>query len=326
MPSRSPRTARRSSSSSATLRRRRGDPLVPPDPDEREQVARGALRARRAGDGPRHRQPDPLPIAKLVRRTLREIEPHARELGSERELEGIAALLDRGNRAERQLRIFNANRDIVEVVRAIADATEPRGTLTAGVSGRAGPLRSGPEGPRVDRASGRHPARAGQRASSHGPSCSAGSCRAAGPRQVEALRAPRPCSARGRRRPPCGRVERVRPRESGSTHASSRPAHPFVGLRLVDDGPGSRVPDGVDRADAVVPALGAAGVLQHEERRPVARDGVERVRPGEPDRRSARSVLASMTTKSCGGDRRRRRTSTSRRPFAERLPRPARRT
>ncbi len=67
------------------------------------------------------------PVAKLVRRTLRDLEPHARELGSERELEGIAALLGRGNSAERQLRVFNANRDIVEVVRAIADATEPAG-------------------------------------------------------------------------------------------------------------------------------------------------------------------------------------------------------
>ena len=66
-----------------------------------------------------------IPVAKLVRRTLRDLEPHARELGSERELEGISALLDRGNSAERQLRIYNANRDIVEVVRAIADATEP---------------------------------------------------------------------------------------------------------------------------------------------------------------------------------------------------------
>jgi len=65
-----------------------------------------------------------VPIAKLVRRTLRELEPHARELGSERELEGIEALLGRGNSAERQLRIFNANRDIVEVARAISDATE----------------------------------------------------------------------------------------------------------------------------------------------------------------------------------------------------------
>jgi glutamate---cysteine ligase / carboxylate-amine ligase len=65
-----------------------------------------------------------IPIAKLVRRTLKEIEPHARELGSERELEGIAELLARGNSADRQLRIFNANHDITEVVEEIAIATE----------------------------------------------------------------------------------------------------------------------------------------------------------------------------------------------------------
>jgi carboxylate-amine ligase len=65
-----------------------------------------------------------VPVAQLVRRTLRDLEPHARELGSERELEGIRAILARGNGADRQLRIYNANRDIVEVVREIADATE----------------------------------------------------------------------------------------------------------------------------------------------------------------------------------------------------------
>ena len=65
-----------------------------------------------------------IPVAKLIRRTLRDLAPHARELGCERELEGIEALLDRGNSAERQLRVFNANRDIVEVVRSIAAATE----------------------------------------------------------------------------------------------------------------------------------------------------------------------------------------------------------
>ncbi len=37
----------------------RGDPVVPPDPDHREQVARRALRARGAGDGPRHGPPQP---------------------------------------------------------------------------------------------------------------------------------------------------------------------------------------------------------------------------------------------------------------------------
>ena len=65
-----------------------------------------------------------IPVAHIVRRTLREIEPHARELGSDRELEGILEILARGNGAERQLRVFNANRDIVEVVKEIAAATE----------------------------------------------------------------------------------------------------------------------------------------------------------------------------------------------------------
>ncbi len=65
-----------------------------------------------------------VPVARIVRRTLAEIEPHARELGSERELEGILDILARGNSADRQLRIFNSNRDIVEVAREIAEATE----------------------------------------------------------------------------------------------------------------------------------------------------------------------------------------------------------
>jgi glutamate---cysteine ligase / carboxylate-amine ligase len=65
-----------------------------------------------------------VPIARLVRRTVAEIEPHARELGCERELEGILAILAHGSSADAQLRIYNANRDIVEVAREIAEATE----------------------------------------------------------------------------------------------------------------------------------------------------------------------------------------------------------
>jgi carboxylate-amine ligase len=65
-----------------------------------------------------------VPVAQLVRRRLKELVPHARELGSEGELEGIQDILSRGNGADRQLRVFNANRDLVEVVREIADATE----------------------------------------------------------------------------------------------------------------------------------------------------------------------------------------------------------
>jgi carboxylate-amine ligase len=65
-----------------------------------------------------------VPMAQLIRRTLRELEPHAKELGSDRELEGIREILSRGNGADRQRRVFNANRDVTEVVREIADTTE----------------------------------------------------------------------------------------------------------------------------------------------------------------------------------------------------------
>jgi carboxylate-amine ligase len=74
-----------------------------------------------------------VPVAQLVRRRLRELEPHARELGSERELEGIMDILGKGNGADRQLRVFNANRDVVEVVREIADATEAAAVATPAV-------------------------------------------------------------------------------------------------------------------------------------------------------------------------------------------------
>jgi len=87
-----------------------------------------------------------VPVAALVRRTLQTLRPHARDLGSEEELEGVDEILRRGNGADRQLHIFNALKaasaggeaagarpkdpafggqgDIVEVVREIADATE----------------------------------------------------------------------------------------------------------------------------------------------------------------------------------------------------------
>jgi carboxylate-amine ligase len=65
-----------------------------------------------------------VPVSQLVRRTLRDLEPHARELGSERELEAIAEILARGNGASAQLRVWNANRDIVEVVRELARGSE----------------------------------------------------------------------------------------------------------------------------------------------------------------------------------------------------------
>jgi carboxylate-amine ligase len=68
-----------------------------------------------------------IPVAQMIRRTLRALEPHAKELGSERELDGVRDILARGNGSDRQLRVFNANRDIVEVVQEIAAATEAGG-------------------------------------------------------------------------------------------------------------------------------------------------------------------------------------------------------
>src|SRR5207248_4147836 len=46
-----------------------------------------------------------VPVAQLIRRTLKELEPHARELGCEPELEGISEILRKGNGADRQRRI-----------------------------------------------------------------------------------------------------------------------------------------------------------------------------------------------------------------------------
>ncbi len=65
-----------------------------------------------------------VPVAQLVRRMLRNLDGHARELGSERELEGVREIVARGSSAERQRRVFNESRDVVDVVRQIAAATE----------------------------------------------------------------------------------------------------------------------------------------------------------------------------------------------------------
>jgi len=68
-----------------------------------------------------------VPVTQAVRRTLRLIEPHARELGSDAELAGIEDILRRGSSADAQMRVFNANRDIVEVTHEIAELTESVG-------------------------------------------------------------------------------------------------------------------------------------------------------------------------------------------------------
>jgi glutamate---cysteine ligase / carboxylate-amine ligase len=64
------------------------------------------------------------PVRQLVERTLSELADHARELGCDRELEGIGRLLRDGNGATRQLRAY-AGGEIAAVARAIADASRP---------------------------------------------------------------------------------------------------------------------------------------------------------------------------------------------------------
>ena len=59
----------------------------------------------------------------LTESLLEELAPHAQELGCERELEGIGDLLRRGNGAMRQQMVFEANRDLRELMSEIVAAT-----------------------------------------------------------------------------------------------------------------------------------------------------------------------------------------------------------
>jgi glutamate---cysteine ligase / carboxylate-amine ligase len=68
----------------------------------------------------------------LAHRLVERLRSHARELGSERELEAIEDLIERGTGSQRQLAVWRADRDMRELVRKIVSAT------ALGVSGRAG--------------------------------------------------------------------------------------------------------------------------------------------------------------------------------------------
>jgi carboxylate-amine ligase len=60
----------------------------------------------------------------LVRRRLRELRQIARDLGCADELAHVEWILQHGNGAQRQMQVYNANRDIREVAEEIAIATE----------------------------------------------------------------------------------------------------------------------------------------------------------------------------------------------------------
>jgi carboxylate-amine ligase len=59
----------------------------------------------------------------LVRRLLERLQPHAQDLGSAAELDGVRDLIERGNGAHRQQVVYEANHDFTEVVREVVRAT-----------------------------------------------------------------------------------------------------------------------------------------------------------------------------------------------------------
>jgi carboxylate-amine ligase len=64
-----------------------------------------------------------VPTRDLARRLYDRLGEHAQDLGSAAELEGVLDLLERGNGAQRQRVVYEANSDFAEVMREIVDAT-----------------------------------------------------------------------------------------------------------------------------------------------------------------------------------------------------------
>jgi carboxylate-amine ligase len=60
----------------------------------------------------------------LAKRRLRELRPIARELGCTNQLARVEWMIENGTGAQRQLQVWNANRDLHEVAEELADATE----------------------------------------------------------------------------------------------------------------------------------------------------------------------------------------------------------
>ncbi len=64
-----------------------------------------------------------VPTRELARRLLDRSREHAQDLGSADDLECVTDLLDRGNGAARQVIVFEANRDLKEVMQEVVDKT-----------------------------------------------------------------------------------------------------------------------------------------------------------------------------------------------------------
>jgi glutamate---cysteine ligase / carboxylate-amine ligase len=68
---------------------------------------------------------DRVPVVDLGRRLMERLRPHAEELGSAAEFEGLEDILENGTGASRQIVVYEANHDLREVVREVLDATVP---------------------------------------------------------------------------------------------------------------------------------------------------------------------------------------------------------
>jgi carboxylate-amine ligase len=66
-----------------------------------------------------------VPVPELTRRVMERLRPHAEELGSHDDFDCLEDILDMGNGASRQRKVYDANHDLREVVREILDATVP---------------------------------------------------------------------------------------------------------------------------------------------------------------------------------------------------------
>jgi glutamate---cysteine ligase / carboxylate-amine ligase len=70
--------------------------------------------------------------AELARRLMERLRPHAEELGSVDEFDGLEDIIENGTGATRQLLVYEANHDLQEVVREIVEASVPEAAETAG--------------------------------------------------------------------------------------------------------------------------------------------------------------------------------------------------
>jgi carboxylate-amine ligase len=85
------------------------------------------LASRHGMDGELVDLPDRSRVAAktLAARLVDRLRPHAQDLGAENELDGIKDLLEHGNGASRQRKVYEANRDFTELLQDIVEASGP---------------------------------------------------------------------------------------------------------------------------------------------------------------------------------------------------------